>query len=280
MRVVVTGAGGQLGSEVLALLGDHQVTGTDRKTLDVGDRAAVRELIGSIRPDAVVNCAAFTDVDGCETDPARAHRDNARAVGYLAEACADVGAHLTTISTDYVFDGAQLTPYAETDAPNPLSVYGRSKLDGESAVGVGATVVRTSWLCGARGSNMVETVLSQLEGRARLRYVADRVANPTFVTDLAPVVVGLTFDRRAGLYHVTNQGSVSPWELARAVAESAGADPDRVESIAAADLNPPRLAPRPAYSVLDNAALRAAGEPVTRHYAEPLDELVAVLRSV
>ena len=280
MRVVVTGAGGQLGSEVLALLGDHQVTGTDRKTLDVGDQAAVRELIGSIRPDAVVNCAAFTDVDGCETDPARAHRDNARAVGYLAEACADVGAHLTTISTDYVFDGAQLTPYAETDAPNPLSVYGRSKLDGESAVGVGATVVRTSWLCGARGSNMVETVLSQLEGRARLRYVADRVANPTFVTDLAPVVVGLSLDRRAGLYHVTNQGSVSPWELARAVAESAGADPDRVESIAAADLNPPRLAPRPTYSVLDNAALRAAGEPVTRHYAEPLDELVAVLRSV
>lgn len=280
MRVLVTGASGQLGMEVAGLLrarGDEPVA-LGRAQLDVSDRAAVLDAVAAAGVDAVVNCAARTAVDACELDPGGADAVNALGVGHLAEACEAAGAHLLTVSTDYVFDGAKRTPYAETDPTNPLSVYGRTKLSGEEAAGSGATVVRTSLVCGEHGNNAVSVMLEQLRSGSVLRYVADQVSCPTFAADLAQTLVRLAWARSPGLFHVTNAGAVSRYELARSVAAAAGLDPDkRVMPIATADVHPPRPAARPAYSVLDNGALRAAGEPPMRHFAEPLAELVGVL---
>ena len=280
MRVLVTGASGQLGTEVVGILtacGD-EVLAAGRIELDVADRSAVFEALAGSRVDAVVNCAACTDVDACESDPGGAKSVNALGVGYLAEACDEAGAHLVTVSTDYVFDGAKRTPYREGDSTNPLSVYGRTKLAGEEAAGRGATVVRTSLVCGRHGDNAVTAMLEQLRRGSVMRYVTDQVASPTFATDLAEVVVRLARGRWPGLFHVTNQGVMSRYELARAVSAEAGFDPDdRVMPITTAEIDPPRLAARPAYSVLDNAALRVHGIPEPRHFAEPLADLVAAL---
>lgn len=276
MRILVTGAAGQLGVDVVAVCeqaGDD-VIALDRAALDVGDRPAVIAALADASPDVVVNCAAWTAVDACESDPERAMRDNGDAVRWLREACDERGAHLVQISTDYVFDGTLDRPYVETDATNPQSVYGRSKLAGEQAAGSDATVVRTSWVCGEHGGNMVKTVLRLLDSHPTLSFVDDQRGHPTFTADLAPLVRRLAVERRPGVYHATNQGAVSWYEFVRDVVAAAGADPERVRPITTAELDPPRPAPRPANSVLDNAALRAAGVPLLRHYREPLEDLV------
>jgi len=250
------------------------VVGVDRARLDVGDRASVLQVVGDVRPDVVVNCAAWTAVDACEADPERAFRDNGDAVAHLREACDAIGAHLVQISTDYVFDGTSDRAYREDDATNPLSVYGASKLAGERAAGPSATVVRTSWVCGAAGANMVKTVLRLMGDHPVLRFVDDQRGCPTFTADLAPLVRRLAAERRSGVFHATNQGAVSWFEFVRDIVAAAGGDPATVEPITTADLQPPRPAPRPANSVLENAALAAAGIPLLRHYRDPLAELV------
>jgi dTDP-4-dehydrorhamnose reductase len=279
MRVLVTGAAGQLGHDLVAscVASGDDVHALDRGALDVGDRDRVAAVVSDVRPDVVVNCAAWTAVDACETDPERAMRDNGDAVRWLREACDTVDAHLVQISTDYVFDGRLDRPYVEADATNPQSVYGRSKLAGEVAAGASSTVVRTSWVCGAAGSNMVKTVLRVSAERDSLSFVDDQRGCPTFTADLAPLVRRLAAERRPGVYHATNQGAVSWYEFVRDVVAAAGRDPDMVRPISTAELDPPRPAPRPANSVLDNAALRAAGIPLLRHYREPLGELVGQL---
>ena len=281
MRVLVTGSAGQLGHDVVAACrrcGDD-VAAVDRAALDVGDPDAVRRVVGDVRPEAIVNCAAWTAVDACESDPDRARRDNGDAVGWLRDAAEHVGAHLVQISTDYVFDGSLDRPYVETDTPNPASVYGRSKLAGERAAGPRATIVRTSWVCGEHGGNMVKTVLRLSAERDSLSFVDDQRGHPTFTADLAPLVRRLAVERRPGVFHATNQGAVSWYEFVRDIVAAAGRDPAIVHPISTSDLDPPRPAPRPANSVLDNAALRAAGIPLLRHYREPLTELVARLLS-
>lgn len=256
---LVTGAGGQLGKDLVAAFCTRgwEVFGLARHELDVSDRDAVLATAVGLRPDAVVNAAAWTDVDGCEGDPDHAWRANALAVRHLAEACAAVGAHLCQISTDYVFDGAQPEPYVEWDRPNPQSVYGRSKLGGEREVLPGHAVVRTSWLMGAGGHNVARTVLRLAADPDReLAFVDDQHGCPTFTFDLAPMVEQLVSARRPGVFHVTNQGPTSWYGFVRELLAAAGHDPSRVRPIATADLVPPRPAPRPANSVLDNAALR------------------------
>jgi dTDP-4-dehydrorhamnose reductase len=283
VRVLVTGAGGQLGHDVVAACeaaGD-EVAAADHATLDVTDRDAVLGAVLSTRPDAVVHCAAWTAVDACEADPAKAFIDNALAVRWVAEASRRAGAHLVQLSTDYVFDGDKAEPYTEWDEPAPRSVYGRSKLAGEreAIVGApGATVVRTSWVSGTHGANMVKTVLRLAAEHPVLSFVDDQRGHPTFTADLAPMVRRLALDRRPGLYHVTNQGAVSWYEFAAAVLAAAGEDPERVQPIATADLRPSRPAPRPANSVLDNAALRASGLPLLDDFHRPLGRLVSSLR--
>jgi dTDP-4-dehydrorhamnose reductase len=234
--------------------------------------------VAGLRPDAVVHAAAWTAVDACEGDPDLAFRINALAVRHVAEASSRFDAHLCHVSTDYVFDGAKATPYVEWDAPNPQSVYGRSKLGGERELHPGSTLVRTSWVCGRHGSNMVKTILRLAAERDELAFVDDQRGCPTFAADLAAKMLELVVDRRPGLFHVTNQGAVSWFEFAREVLEAAGFEPSRVRPVSTAELTPPRPAPRPANSVLDNAALRLSGLAPLPHHRESLDRLVRRLR--
>ncbi len=297
MRVLVTGSGGQLGSDLVAafsgtvppggrrrsLLGPEgagagvDVTGADHASLRVEDRTAVLEAVLTIRPDVVVHAGAWTAVDACEGDPDRAYQVNALGTRHVAEAARMVGAHLVYVSTDYVFDGRAARPYVEWDEPNPLSVYGRSKLGGERECPPDATVVRTSWVCGVSGRNMVKTALSLAAGDGPLRFVDDQLGSPTFTADLAAAIVTLGLDRRPGTYHVTNTGSTSWYRFVQAVLAAAGHDAGRVEPISTADLDPPRPALRPVNSVLDNAALRLSALPLLPEWHDGLARLVEAL---
>ena len=284
MRIVVTGAAGQLGRDtVLACeaAGDD-VFGFDRAALDVTDRDAVLGAVTSIRPDAVIHCAAWTAVDACETDINRAFTANALAVRWVAEGCARVDAHLVSISTDYVFDGSKIGPYHEWDVTNPTSVYGASKLAGEHealVLGASAAVARTSWVCGEFGNNMVKTIMRFAAERDSLAFVADQVGHPSMCADVAPMLRRLAVDRRSGVHHVTNQGAVSWFEFAQAVVSAMGKSSSMVAPITTADLQPPRPAKRPANSVLDNAVLRSAGIPLLPDFRESLQTLVTRLSS-
>ncbi len=279
MRVLITGAAGQVGREIVAAFADHELVLTGHATLDVADRGAVLAAVTTTRPDAVLHAAAWTAVDACEDDPDRAFAVNALGTRHVAEAARRVGAHLTYFSTDYVFDGTKAAPYVEWDRPNPQSVYGHSKLAGEreAAACPDSLIVRISWVCGLHGHNMVKTVLRLAAQHQELAFVDDQRGQPTFAADLAPLVRRLVAERRPGVFHVTNQGETTWFEFARAVLTASGADPGRVRPIRTADLDPPRAAPRPPNSVLDNMALRLEGLPLLPHYRESLDRLVQQL---
>ena len=301
MRVLVTGADGQLGRDLLdALAGQvppgglrcsllapegphpglaHEVLATDIGNMRVDDRDAVQAVFREFRPDLVLHGGALTAVDLCETEVDLAYAVNAVGTRNVAEAAAAISAHVLYVSTDYVFDGTSPRPYREWDAPNPKSVYGASKLAGERECRPGSTIVRTSWVCGAHGANMVKTALRLAGGTGPLRFVDDQHGSPTFTADLAAAIVTLGTDRRPGVFHVTNAGTTTWWGLVRATLEAAGADPGRVQPITTAELDPPRPAPRPANSVLDNMALRLSGLPALPDWDDGLVRLVNALRN-
>jgi dTDP-4-dehydrorhamnose reductase len=301
VRILITGANGQLGQDLLdclagrvpvggrrcALLGPegprdglgHEVLATDIDTMRVDDRDAVLTTFSAFRPELVLHGGAFTAVERCESEVDAAYAVNATGTRHIAEAAALVGAHVVYVSTDYVFDGSAVRPYREWDAPSPNSVYGASKLAGERECRPGSTIVRTSWLCGAHGANMVVTALRLAGGEGMLRFVNDQHGSPTFTADLAPAVVTLGLDRRPGTFHVTNSGATTWWGLVRAVLEEAGADPERVLPIGTSELDPPQVAPRPAYSVLDNMALRLSGLPALPDWRDGLARLVPALKA-
>jgi dTDP-4-dehydrorhamnose reductase len=301
VRILITGADGQLGSDLqdclagkvpdggvrCALLGPegprdglaHEVLPTDIGNMKVDDRDAVLHTFFDFRPELVLHGGAITAVDLCESEIDLAYAVNAAGTRNVAEAAALVGAHLVYVSTDYVFDGTSSRPYREWDLPSPTSVYGASKFAGEQEVRPGSTVVRTSGVSGAHGANMVRTALKLAGGDGLLRFVADQHFSPTFTADLAPALVTLGLDRRPGIFHVTNSGATTWWGFVRAVLDAAGADIERVLPITAAELDPPRPAPRPAYSVLDNMALRLSGLPALPDWQDGLARLVAALRA-
>ncbi|HXW38354.1 MAG TPA: dTDP-4-dehydrorhamnose reductase, partial [Acidimicrobiales bacterium] len=227
----------------------------------------------------VIHAAAMTNVDRCEEDPGTAEAVNALGTQHVADAAARIGAHLLYVSTDYVFDGTATRPYSEADETNPVSVYGLTKLAGERACAPEATIVRTAWVAGAHGTNFVTTVLRLCGGDGDLRFVADQRSAPTYTADLARALVELALDRRAGCFHVTNSGHASRYELARETVALAGGDPERVVPISTDELNPPRPARRPSYSVLDNRAFLAAGYDALPDWRDGLARLVAELRS-
>jgi dTDP-4-dehydrorhamnose reductase len=278
VRVLVTGAGGMIGREVVEAFDGDEVIGLDRAALDIGDRDAVLGAIGAHRPDAIVHCAAMTAVDACETERDRAFLVNALGVRFVMEAARRSGAYVVALSTDYVFDGEQPEPYHEWDTPNPSSVYGQSKLAGEFEMDLECAVVRTSWVIGRYGANMAKTVLRlAAAGDEPLRFVDDQRGCPTIASDLARMLRPFVVERLPGTWHVTNQGAVSWFEFAGEVLRAAGRDPARVEPISTADLDPPRPAPRPANSVLDNRALRLSGRPLLPDFRESLPALLGAL---
>lgn len=281
MRVLITGAGGQLGTD-LALhcraQGDD-VSALTRAELDIADRDGVVDAVTSIAPDVVFNTAAWTAVDACESDRERAFAANALGPRWVADACRRAGAHLVHVSTDYVFDGTKEEPYHEWDTPSPASVYGASKLAGEREVVAscpGAAIVRTAWVMGVHGNNMLKTVLS-LKDRNHLAFVDDQRGSPTFTADLAVGLRHLATASASGTYHLTNQGATTWFGLVREILELAGADPDKVTAIRTDELDPPRPAPRPANSVLADVAWRNAQFPPMPLYRDSLEAAIRQL---
>jgi dTDP-4-dehydrorhamnose reductase len=277
VKVLVTGGTGTLGRELVTAFAHDEVLAPTRGELDIADRAAVHAFVASTRPDAVICSAAMTDVDGCEDDPDAAFGYNALSVRAFAEAAARVGAHLTYVSTDYVFDGEQAEPYTEWDTVHPISVYGASKLAGEMEAGPDAAIVRTSWVCGLGPKNFVATVLRLADHHPTLRFIADQSSRPTVASDLAPAIRRLVVDRRRGTFHVTNDGVATRFDLVQAILPAAGRDPGQVLPIPAAELTPPQKATRPTQSVLDNAVLRIEGAPPLPDWRESLPAIVAAL---
>ncbi len=264
----MTGAGGMLGRDLVDVLTVEraELTAVTRDQLDITDAGAVADAVPG--HDVVVNAAAWTDVDGAETAEAAATQVNGLGPQLLAAACAQAGARLVHVSTDYVFDGSADRPYAEDAAPAPRSAYGRSKAVGETAVRTllpdASWLVRTSWLYGEHGGNFVRTMATLEAARDTLDVVDDQVGAPTWSRDVARSIHRLVAaDAPAGTYHATAAGQTTWYGLARAVFEEIGADPSRIRATTTDRF--PRPAPRPAYSVLGHDAWDRAG-------IEPLDD--------
>jgi dTDP-4-dehydrorhamnose reductase len=252
MRLLVTGAGGMLGLDVVAQAqrAGHEIVALTRAELDVTDADAVSAAIARAAPSAVINCAAWTDVDGAEADPEGALSVNGPGAGNVAQAAAAIGAHLVHLSTDYVFAGDSDCPYVESDPTDPRSAYGRTKLAGEEAVlaaNADHAVVRSSWLFGLGGRNFVETMLSLSAERDEVSVVTDQVGCPTFTGHLAPALIELAERGAGGLFHIAGAGACSWNEFAVEIFAQADVDcrvlPTTTDAIG-------RPAPRPAYSVL------------------------------
>ncbi len=280
-KVMVTGARGMLGSDLCeALSACCEVRGVDVEDFDVTDAEAPREALTSERPEVVVHCAAWTDVDGCERDPKRAFDQNARGTRNVAAAAAEVGATLVYLSTDYVFDGGRREPYTEFDSPNPLNVYGASKLAGEEAVrGLAPRhcIVRSAWLFGARGRSFVRSILEAAAGREEITVVADQFGSPTYTRDLARAIAELIVPGRvaAETCHLVNSGICSWAELAAEALRLAGSAA-RVRPISSAEWPSPTR--RPAYSALRSRWLELQGLPGLRDWREALACYIQELR--
>jgi dTDP-4-dehydrorhamnose reductase len=256
LRILVTGAGGQLGRELIEVLASHELHARDHRALDIADRQAVDATVERLRPSWVINAAAYNDVDGAEKAAELAFAVNASGAGHLAAAAARVGAEMVHISTDYVFDGRKGAPYTEPDRADPLSVYGRSKYEGELRVlsaHPSACVLRTAWLYSEYGKNFVKAILMAAERGGPLKVVADQVGSPTWTRHLAQAIAELIGSPARGLFHVANGGACSRFEFARAIVNGRV----EVEPISAADAARP--APRPANSALASERWQPAG---------------------
>jgi dTDP-4-dehydrorhamnose reductase len=274
--LLITGVHGQLGRalEGQARQRGLSVAGYALDTLDIRDREAVAELVGTLEPSTLVNCAAFTAVDACEADEASATAVNGTAVGHLAAACNAAGSLLVHLSTDYVFAGDGSRPYTETDPVAPASAYGRSKLEGERLARTAERhlILRTAWLYGHGGANFVEAIRRQIDGGASsLRVVADQVGSPTLCDDLAAALLDLVDSGARGVVHAVNSGSTSWHGFAVEIARLLEAEVV-VRAVSTADY--PRPARRPAYSVLDTSHLAAL---IGRHLPPWQDALARYL---
>ena len=278
MRILITGSAGMLGQDVVAAAADgrHEVVALARSELDITDARAVDAAVERAGPELVINCAAWTDVDGAEEHVEAAHRVNGVGAGNVARAAAGAGAWTIHVSSDYVFDGTKAQPYLESDPVAPKSVYGASKLEGERVVAGAApdrhTIVRSSWLFGSGGPCFPATIMRLASERDQLTVVADQIGCPTFTVDLARGLLALasgTGDPPLGILHVAGDGQCSWYEFAVQIVASAGIDCE-VRPVTTAEFRRP--APRPAYSVLRSE--RAA--PALPDWREGLAEFMAL----
>jgi dTDP-4-dehydrorhamnose reductase len=253
VKVLVTGAGGMLGREAVRQLHErgHDVVACDRRALDITDAAQASAVCAAARPEAVLHCAAFTNVDAAEADRKQAFRVNFEGTSNVARAACEAGARFMYVSTDYVFDGESPEPYRPDATTNPPGVYGRTKLEGERAalLAEDTLIARTSWVYGKGGSNFPSRLLELARAGARIRAIVDQRSVPTWVHDTADVMIRLLEQRApAGIYHTSSSGNASWYEFAREAVVLAGLDV-QVEAVTVSELGLP--APRPRYSVLD-----------------------------
>lgn len=273
MRIFVTGASGQFGTDLVDLFKEtgFEVFGISSKDLDITDRKAVEHLISEKNPDIIVHSAAYTKVDQAEQDIDEAYAVNAYGTRNIAMAAQICNAKLIYISTDYVFDGASQVPYNEFSPTSPQSVYGKSKLAGEQFVRQWIPqhyIIRTSWLFGKHGSNFVKTMLKLAEERTQLNVVHDQFGSPTYTADLAEFVLQLLDKELYGTYHVSNAGVCSWYEFSKEIFQQAGLQHVEVNPVSTLEF--PRPAPRPSYSVMDHMAIRLNGLKDLRHWKEAL----------
>lgn len=266
--ILVVGANGMLGRDLTALLGDR-ARGVDLADMDITSLESTERVLTALRPSVVVNCAAYTDVDGCEANRDLAMKVNGEGVGHLALVTRGIGAKLVQVSTDYVFDGSKGTPYVEDDPVRPLSVYGESKLLGEinAVANPDHLVVRTQWLYGRYGKNFVETMLRLAGEKDQVSVVDDQVGSPTWTVDLAAAIAALIEKGCRGVYHAANAEFCSWNEFARAIFAESGLSVS-VQGMTTAELNRP--APRPLYSTLDCGKLQRDTGFQPRHWREAL----------
>ncbi|MEP3052416.1 MAG: dTDP-4-dehydrorhamnose reductase [Erythrobacter sp.] len=284
MKVVVTGARGQVGS---ALTGSCpagiQLTALDRKTLDITDRAAVRETVSSIRPDIVINAAAYTAVDKAESEPDLARAVNSNAPHFLSEAITDFGGKMVQISTDFVFDGQSNSAYLPQDRRAPVSVYGSTKSDGEDAIGEAGLIVRTSWVYAAGHGNFVRTMLRLMQERDEVRVVADQIGAPTWAAGLAQTIWGLIGAKAQGVFHHCDAGTASWYDFAVAIKEEAqqiGLLSRDIPIIPITTAQYPTPARRPVFSLLDcNATHELLGD-ARPHWRENLRQMLKEERTL
>ena len=254
MKILVTGSDGMLGQDLVAAAeqSGHEVRACPRTRLDVTDAGAVMEGISVYKPDAVVNCAAWTDVDGAEEHQAEAMAVNATGAGNVAAAAAEIGAKVIYVSSDFIFDGKKRTPYVESDVPAPISAYGRSKLSGEEATLFAnrrSMVVRTAWTFGIGGSNFVETMLRNGATEARVLVVHDQVGSPTWTWHLAQGLLRQLDSDAYGIHHMAGAGHCSRYDFAREIFDRAGME---VNTLATDSAMLGRAAARPAFSALES----------------------------
>lgn len=277
--VVITGAAGMLGRALVAALRARGVQSHAfaRAALDITDDAALARVFAEHRPTLFLNSAAHTKVDLCETEPDRADAINGHAVGNIARLCKQHGTALVHYSTDFIFDGKSTRPYRVEDTPNPISAYGRSKLLGESELQANAPsqwlIIRTAWVYGEGGINFPRIIVERARGGHALKVVNDEIGSPTFTIDLAAATLELIDCGATGIIHATNGGAVNRYEYARAVLEEFGVQADLSPITTAQWLEMrPNQAPRPAYSVLDDASLIAEIARPVRPWREALHE--------
>lgn len=280
LSLLVTGGQGRLASaaEQAYRRRGWQVVSIGRNDLDITDADLVRSCVAAHRPDAILNLAAWTDVDGCESDPSRALEVNGHAVAHLRQAAEHVGAYLCQVSTDYVFDGDATVPYREDQPVGPLGVYGRSKHAGELAAGPDAGVVRVAWISGRVGKGLVRAALDAgRDPHGRPRFVHDQFGSPSVSEDLVDALGFVLEHRLVGTFHAVNQGVATPYDLACHVLEVAGLDPDRVEPVPSASMASAQAAQRPRFSALDATKLHEAGGPLLPPWRESVARLVGEL---
>lgn len=271
MKILITGANGQLGKEIARQGTEHELILTDYDTLNITDGQAVRALLRQTRPEAIIHCAAYTNVDGAEADADGAFRVNVVGSQNIAAACLEIGARMVYVSTDYVFDGNSEQPYREFDSTNPQNMYGLTKWQGEEMVRqiLGRHyIVRTAWLYG-EGNNFVRTMLKLAATTDTLRVVHDQVGTPTSTVDLVKVIFQLLASDAYGTYHASCQGQCSWYDFAQEIFHQAGKD---INVLPVATSEFPRPAKRPAHSVLDNYMLRMTTGDPTRPWQEALTE--------